>query len=181
VVNKPGILYTVTNNESPLNVVHFRGPLYGDGLVTNPTPGKVLYYPIWNSPNNIPVFSGKFGGRISISAPDTNCYQDFTGSGSVNEEDFKIPYRASFGLTDLGGCNGDEIHYGSFGCGNIVFSGSGTLRYLGTGGISYARFEDDNAMKVAHIDAGATGGLRLLGTFSLDQSANLLKRLVLSG
>ena len=170
VVNKPGILYTVTNNESPLNVVHFRGPLYGDGLVTNPTPGKVLYYPTWNSSNSIPAFSGKFGGRISISAPDANCYQDFTGSGSVNEEDFKIPYRASFGLTDLGGCNGDEIHYGSFGCGNIVFSGSGTLRYLGTGGISYARFEDDNAMKVAHIDAGATGGLRLLGTFALDQS-----------
>ena len=181
VVNKPGILYTVTNNESPLNVVHFRGPLYGDGLVTNPTPGKVQYYPIWNSPNNIPVFSGKFGGRISISAPDANCYQDFTGSGSVNEEDFKIPYRASFGLTDLGGCNGDEIHYGSFGCGNIVFSGSGTLRYLGTGGISYARFEDDNAMKVAHIDAGAAGGLRLLGRFALDQSTNVLKRLVLSG
>ena len=180
-VNHPGVLYTTVNNESPAKVVHFRAPLYGDGMITNPSSSRVQYYVEGENINGIPNFSGQFAGMISISAPNKVCYQDFTGTGSVNSQDISILYGLSLGIADLGGSNGTETHYGSVGCGTIGFKGYGCLRYLGNGGIAYTRFEDGDAMQFAHIDAGATGGLRLLGRFAFDQSANVLKRLILSG
>ena len=180
-VNHPGVLYTTVNNESPAKVVHFRAPLYGDGMITNPSSNKVQYYVEGENINSIPNFSGQFAGMISISAPSKPSYQDFTGTGSVNSQDISILYGLSLGIADLGGSNGTEKHYGSVGCGTISFKGYGCLRYLGNGGIAYTRFEDGDAMQFAHIDAGATGGLRLLGRFAFDQSANVLKRLILSG
>ena len=179
-VNHPGVLYTTITNE-PNATACFRAPLYGDGVVSNPMPKKVTFYTEGRNSKKVPEFSGKFMGKIAISAPNTDCYQDFTGTGSVSSEEISILYGLILGVADLGGTGGDETHYGSVGSGKMIFGGYGKLRYLGNGGVAYTRFEDGNGMQFAHIDAGETGGLRLLGRFAFDQSTNVLKRLILSG
>ena len=181
-VNNPGTLYTTTTNHEPGAAAHFRAPLYGDGVVSNPTPKKVMFYVTGGSSGNIPEFSGKLLGKIGVAASaSADCCQDFTGTGSVNSEDISMIYALNLGVADFGGTIGDETHYGSVGSGKMIFGGYGKLRYLGSGGTAFTRFEDGNAMQFAHIDAGETGGLRLLGSFAFDQSTNVLKRLILSG
>ena len=180
-VNRPGVVYLPTSSDTPQKSVNFRTRLYGDGLVTNVSSAKVQFYPIGSNASSIPEFSGKVCGPVSMSAPASEHWQDLTGTGSLNSETITLGDSLSLGLADFGGSSGNSVHYGSFGCGKIVFDGEGVLRYLGTGGMGHTAFEDGNSLKVAHIDAGKTGGLRLMGDFNFAKSSNILKRLVLSG
>lgn len=180
-VNSPGVLYTTVNTESPVKTVHFRSTLYGDGMVTNPSAGNVIFYPMGKDPAKIPDFSGQFGGRIQIAGTDGFTYQDFTGTGSRNSESVNVNINLSLGISELGGIGNGQTHYGSTGCGKIVFDGSGTLRYLGDGQIAFTEMQAGDNMQFAHIDAGAVGGLRLCGTLDFDNAAKPLKRLLLTG
>lgn len=185
-VNHPGVLYTPANTESEPDKanVSMRTQLWGDGMVTNPSPNTVIFSIRGTDSANIPVFSGILGGKIKIQGRTGTVYQDFTGTGSLNSEYVIADYKMNVGIADLGGKNPKtgEVHYGSVGSGGIWFTGESVFRYLGDGQIAYTKITlRESTFESACIDAGAMGGLRLLGTFECSSSTKPLKRLILSG
>ena len=183
-VNDPGVLYpTSWNGEGASADVTFWCQLAGDGVVSNPAPTHVIFFPVCDSYAAAADFSGRFVGRVYSYGGGTSRYQNFSGTGSDNPEDLSFENNTVYGLADLGGISADmsQTNRGSFGYGDLVFSGTPTLRYLGTGGVSYATLRNSNSILLDRptIDGGETGGLRLLGGILFSQYSH--SRLCLTG
>ena len=180
VVNSPGILWTLTGTENNSARAYLHDGIMGDGMVTNPAPKYATTLMCEASKASQRTFSGILAGNVRVEV-NKNYGQIFTRSENPTTGTHTLDEGAELGLVSIGGTTGGNSNIGSVGKGSFTLGNNTTVRYLGSGEVSYATFNAAEALQRFTLNGGPNGGYVHCGTVDFSSATASNASLVLDG